>query len=280
MASPFRLHLHPEDSPLTARAHCAVILCPVVILCLTLSASRIAAADPVPEKFMPQQSELPVAAPQDAIVLFDGGAPHRFVRMAGGPGDWPIVDGALVSTRDKRRSNHLVSTVHFRDADIHVEFQLPENGKGNSGIYIHGNYELQIYNSYGKTELTQNEMGAIYGFAPPLVNASRKPGEWQVYDIRYRAPRRDATGAIVEEGSVTAWLNGQKVQDHTTFGEPRSKYHPYRYGTTPYLQTIWATQKQASVGPVFLQDHDAPVRFRNIWIRPLDELAEFYKPAS
>jgi len=272
--------LHAEDSPLTVRSCAAVILCPVVILCLTLSASRIAAADPVPEKFMPQQGELPVAAPQDAIVLFDGEAPHRFVSMAGEPGDWPIVDGTLLSTRDKRRSNHLVSIVHFRDADIHVEFQLPEKGKGNSGIYIHGNYELQIYNSYGKTELTQNEMGAIYGFAPPLVNASRKPGEWQVYDIRYRAPRRDATGAIVEDGSVTAWLNGQKVQDHTTFGEPRSKYHPYRYGTTSYLQTIWATQKQTSVGPVFLQDHDAPVRFRNIWIRPLDELAEFYKPAS
>lgn len=119
-----------------------------------------------------------------------------------------------------------------------------------------------------------------YGFAPPLVNASRKPGEWQVYDIRYRAPRRDTTGAIVEEGSVTAWLNGQKVQDNTTFGEPRSKYHPYRYGTTPYLQTIWTTQKQTSVGPVFLQDHDSPVRFRNIWIRPRDDHAEFYEPGK
>jgi hypothetical protein len=275
-ASQFCLHLHPEDSPLTARAHCAVLLCLVVILCLTLSASRIAAADPDADDFMPQQSDLPVLAPQDAIVLFDGGAAHRFVSMAGEPVDWPIVDGAFESTRNKQRSNHLVSTVHFRDADIHVEFQLPKTGSGNSGIYIHGNYELQIFNSYGRTELTQNEMGAIYGFAPPLVNASRKPGEWQVYDIRYRAPRRDATGAIVAEGSVTAWLNGQKVQDNTTFGEPRSKYHPYRYGTTPYLQTIWTTQKQTSVGPLFLQDHDSPVRFRNIWIRPLDELAEFY----
>ncbi len=267
-------HLHPEDGPLTVRVHYAAILF------LTLSVSRIAAADPVADDFRPQQHVLPVAAPKDAIVLFDGGASHRFVSMAGGAIDWPIVDGALESTRDKRRSNHLVSTVHFRDADIHVEFQLPETGSGNSGIYIHGNYELQIFNSYGRTELTQNEMGAIYGFAPPLVNASRKPGEWQVYDIRYRAPRRDASGAIVEEGSVTAWLNGQKVQDNTTFGEPRSKYHPYRYGTTPYLQAIWTTQKQTSVGPVFLQDHDTPVRFRNIWLRPLDELAEFYNPAK
>ncbi len=255
-------------------------VCCTAILFLTLSVSRIAAADPVAGEFMPRQDELPAAVPNDAIVLFGGEASHRFVSMAGEAIDWSIVDGTLVSTRDKRRSNHLVSTVHFRDADIHVEFQLPEQGSGNSGIYIHGNYELQIFNSHGKTKLTQNEMGAIYGFAPPLVNASRKPGEWQVYDIRYRAPRRDATGAIVEEGSVTAWLNGEKVQDNTTFGEPRSKYHPYRYGTTPYLQAIWASQKQTSVGPVFLQDHDSSVRFRNIWIRPLDEFAEFYKPAK
>jgi len=129
-------------------------------------------------------------------------------------------------------------------------------------------------------ELTQCQQHILVARVLTVVNASRKPGEWQADGIRDRAPHRDATGAIVEEGSVTAWLNGQKVQDNTTFGEPRSKYHPYRYGTTPYLQTIWATQKQTSVGPVFLQDHDTPVRFRNIWLRPLDERAEFYEPGK
>ena len=255
-------------------------LCCTSLLFLTLTPAQLSADDSTADVFMPRQDKLPAPAPEDAIVLFDGDESHRFVSMAGKSINWPLVDGTLVSTRAKGRSNHLVSTLHFRDADIHVEFQLPEKGKGNSGIYIHGNYELQIFNSHGETTLTQKEMGAIYGFAPPLVNASRKPGEWQVYDIRYRAPRRDASEAIVEQGSITAWLNGQKVQDNTTFGEPRSKYHPYRYGTTPYLQAIWTRQKQTSVGPVFLQDHDNPVRFRNVWIRPLDNLAEFYEPGD
>lgn len=161
--------------------------------------------------------------------------------------------------------------MRFRDADIHVEFQLPAKGSGNSGLYIHGHYELQIINSIGKEKLTQEDMGALYGFSAPAVNASRQPGEWQVYDVRFRAPRRDADGKITEEGSLTAWLNGQKVQDGTCFGEPRSKYHPYRHGTTPYLQQLERELKQTSTGPLFLQDHDSPVRFRNVWVRPLDD---------
>ena len=121
-------------------------------------------------------------------------------------------------------------------------------------------------------------MGAIYGFHKPLANAARPRDQWQVYDIRYRAPRRDTEGKIVEEGSITAWLNGQKVQDHARVGEPRSKYHPYRYGTTPYLQKIWKQQKQTMIGPVFLQDHDNPVKFRNVWLRPLDDKTFRYEP--
>lgn len=229
------------------------------------------------DNFQPQQDELPVAPPKDAHMLFDGGELIRFVSKAGEKIDWVIKDGALVSSPGETRSNHIVSTVHFRDADIHVEFMLPEKGVGNSGIYIHGNYELQIINSFGQAKLTQNDMGALYGFAPPLVNAARKPGEWQVYDIRYRAPRRNDQGEITEEGSITAWLNGQKVQDHVRFGEPRSTFHPYRYHSTDYLQRIARRQKETMIGPVFLQDHDAPVRFRNVWLRPLDDKAHFYE---
>ncbi len=192
-----------------------------------------------------------MAPPKDAIVLFDGRGTNQFLNMSGGTIDWPIEDGALVSTRSKQRSNHLVSKFHFRDAEIHVEFLVPDKGSGNSGVYIHGNYELQIFNSYGKQQIGMGDMGAIYGFSKPLANASRKPGEWQVYDIRYRAPRRDKNGQIAEEGTVTAWLNGMKVQDNSTFGEPRSKYHPYRHGTTPYLQEIWQRQQKTMTGPLF-----------------------------
>lgn len=230
--------------------------------------------------FAPQQSNLPVAPPDDAIVLFDGQGTNLFLSKEGGEINWPVEDGALVSTRGQGRSNHLVSKLHFRDADIHVEFMLPEKTSGNSGVYIHGNYELQIFNSFGKEKPEMGDAGAIYGFSKPLVNACRKPGEWQVYDIRYRAPRRDDSGEIVEEGSITAWLNGKKVQDNATFGEPKSKYHPYRYKTTPYLQKIWERQKKTMTGPVFLQDHDSPVRFRNVWIRPLDDRAVLYEPGK
>ena len=183
-------------------------------------------------KFVPQQTGLPVEAPQDAIVLLDNDGSHRFLSMSGERANWPLEDGALTSTKGKGRTNHIVSKQQFRDADIHVEFMLPDSGTGNSGIYIHGNYEIQIFNSVDARKLSQQEMGAVYGFAQPLVNASRSPGEWQVYDIRYHAPRRDKDGEILTQGSITAWLNGQKVQAETRLGEPRSKYHPFRYGTT------------------------------------------------
>jgi hypothetical protein len=230
------------------------------------------------DEFTPDQQKLPVKPPKDAQLLFDGTRKHRFLSKTGGEVDWPIEAGAIVSTPNGGHSNHIVSSLHFRDADIHVEFMLPTKGPGNSGIYIHGNYELQIINSYGKDEISEKEIGAVYGFSKPLVNAGRKPGEWQVYDVRYRAPRRDQNGEITEEGTITAWLNGQKVQENAQLGEPRSTFHPFRYRTTDYLKTIWKRQKQTMTGPVFLQDHGAPVRFRNVWIRPLDDQAFFYKP--
>ncbi len=261
-----------------------LVIAGLTALCLVSPAIAAQEADSKPsaeetrEAFAPQQSSLPVVPPDDAIVLFDGQGTNLFLSKEGGDINWPVNDGALVSTRAQGRSNHLVSKLHFRDADIHVEFMLPEKTSGNSGVYIHGNYELQIYNSFGKKKPEMGDAGAIYGFSIPQVNACRKPGEWQVYDIRYRAPRRDDSGEIIEEGSITAWLNGKKVQDNATFGEPKSKYHPYRYKTTPYLQKIWERQKKTMTGPVFLQDHDSPVRFRNVWLRPLDDCAALYEP--
>lgn len=245
----------------------------LVLLVLTICTLPASYAD----EFAPDQSKIPVPPPKDAIVLFDGKT-NQFLSMKGGAIDWPDKDGVLVSTHGGSNMNHLVSKVHFKDADIHVEFMLPEKGSGNSGIYIHGNYELQIQNSYGKKNPTMNDIGAVYGFSKPLVNACLKPGEWQVYDIRYRAPRRDANGKIVEKGTITAWLNGKKVQENATFGEPKSAFHPYRHGVTPYLRQIWVQQKKTMTGPVFLQDHNNPVRFRNVWIRPLDEHHFVYEP--
>jgi hypothetical protein len=240
----------------------------------TLSCSAAFAED----EFAPKQDQLPVAPPEGAIVLFDGGDVNRFLSKTGGEINWPIEDGTLVSSPGGGRANHIVSDLHFRDADIHVEFKLSPSGAANSGIYIHGNYEMQILHSADKAKVTQDDMGALYGFSPPLVNAALGRDAWQVYDIRYIAPRRDESEKITEEGRVTAWLNGKKVQEDTRFGEPRSVYHPYRYNTTPYLKTIWERQKQTGIGPVFLQDHGNPVRFRNVWVRPLDDKAFRYQP--
>jgi hypothetical protein len=234
------------------------------------------AADP---DFKPDQSKLPGDPPQKAVVLLDSKGAHQFLSMAGEPIDWNI-QNAEISPKFKGNRNHIVSRLHFRDADIHVEFQLPEKGPGNSGVYIHGNYEIQIINSSGKTKLTQEDAGSIYGFAPPLENACRKPCEWQVLDIRYHAPRRDNSGKIMQMGSATVWLNGKKVQDGTEFGEPRSVFHPFRFGNTPYLDKIRDRQKKTMVGPVFLQDHGNPVKFRNVWVIPLDDQSINYNPAS
>ena len=244
-------------------------------LALLLSLNLLA-ADP---NFMPDQSKLPVPPPKGATVLLDEKGKHAFVSMAGEKIDWPVEGGVAVPT-PRGNKNHIVSRLHFRDADIHVEFMLPEKGPGNSGVYIHGHYEVQIINSFGKEKVTQEDAGALYGFSPPLVNACWKPGEWQVLDIRYRAPRCDESGKIVENGTVTEWFNGKKVQDGTPFGEPRSAFHPFRFGTTPYLEKIRDRQKKTMTGPVFLQDHGNPVKFRNVWVLPADDRAFVYEPGE
>ncbi|MFM7043334.1 MAG: DUF1080 domain-containing protein, partial [Planctomycetaceae bacterium] len=156
----------------------------------------------------------------------------------------------------------------FGDADIHAEFMVSPEEHGNSGLYIHGHYEMQIYDSFGTDPPTEQDEGSLYRFAPPLVNASRPAGDWQVYDIRYTAPRRDASGAVVTPGSITAWLNGTKVQDGIEFTEPRSPYVPYKHGVTDHLRDVEKRLVSTGEGPLFLQDHRSPTRFRNVWIVP------------
>ena len=229
---------------------------------------RDAAAD-----FRPRQDELPVPPPPGALVLFgDGSEPGgpKFTAMNGGPIDWKVEDGTLVVGRSKGHANHILSESVFRDADIHAEFLTSPVAKGNSGLYIHGHYEMQIFDSFGADPPTDQDAGALYRFGKPLVNAARPAGEWQVYDIRFIAPRRGPDGAVTTPGRITAWLNGKLVQDGIEFTEPRSPYVPYRHGVTDHLRAIEATLRTTGQGPLFLQDHGSPVRFRNVWIRPLD----------
>jgi hypothetical protein len=220
--------------------------------------------------FRPAQDVLPAPPPPGAIVLFgDGSTPPAFTAMNGGPIDWKVENGTLVVTTTKGHANHIVSKELFQDADIHAEFVVDPAAHGNSGLYLHGHYEMQIYDSFGVDPPTEQDEGALYRFGPPLMNAARRPGEWQVYDIRFIAPRRDAASRITKAGSVTAWLNGKLVQDGLTFTEPRSPYVPYRHGVTDYLRGVEKELRSTGRGPLFLQDHGSPTRYRNVWVRPL-----------
>jgi hypothetical protein len=222
--------------------------------------------------FHPVQSPLPVKPPPGAIILFGDGSegPPKFVAMDGEPIDWQVADGVLQVHVTKTHANHIVSNVAFRDADIHAEFMTSPEAHGNSGLYLHGHYEMQIYDSYGVEPPTDQDEGSLYRFGKPLVNAALPAGQWQVYDIRFIAPRRSVTGSIAQPGSVTAWLNGKLVQDSLQFSEPRSPYIPYKHGVTDYLRGVEKRLRETGAGPLFLQDHGSPTRFRNVWIVPLD----------
>lgn len=219
--------------------------------------------------FQPDQLSLPVAPPADALLLIAPGVEPKFTSMAGGPINWEVEEGALVATRTKSHANHIVSSVMFEDADIHAEFMTSPLAHGNSGLYIHGHYEMQIYDSFGVEPFTIQDEGSLYRFAKPLVNAARPTGQWQVYDIRFIAPKRNADGSLRSAGTLKAWLNGQLVQDGVTFTEPRSPYIPYKHGVTDYLRGVEQQLKATGKGPLFLQDHGSPTRYRNVWIRPL-----------
>jgi hypothetical protein len=224
--------------------------------------------------FRPAQDVLPATPPPGAILLFgDGSEPGelKFTSMSGGPSDWTVADGTLIVTTTPGHANHAVSRATFRDAEIHAEFMTSPVAKGNSGLYLHGHYELQIFDSFGVDPPTDQDEGAVYRFGRPLVNAARPTGEWQVYDVRFIAPRRGDDGRVVTPGRITAWLNGKLIQDGLEFTEPRSPYIPYKHGVTDHLRTIEATLRKTGRGPLFLQDHGSPTRFRNIWIRPLDD---------
>ena len=220
--------------------------------------------------FHPDQRSLPMNPPEDAIILLGMDSKPKFTAMNGEPINWAEEDGVLTATRSTRHMNHIVSTEIFQDTDIHAEFMTSPIAHGNSGLYIHGHYEMQIYDSFGVKKITQQDEGSLYRFTKPLINASRPTGEWQVYDIRFIAPRRHTDGRIRSPGTLKAWLNGKLVQNGVTFTEPRSPYIPYKHGVTSHLKTIEQTLRETGKGPLFLQDHGSPVKFRNIWIQRLN----------
>lgn len=223
------------------------------------------------------------AIPSDAVVIFDGTDTDMLAAHDGGPFDWGVEDGAIVvKPGAQERQQGLWTKLHFRDAQIHVEFMIPERQPdqqhpANSGLYIHGLFELQIIDSYGRDMPPKERIGSLYNISPPMADAARPPGTWQTYDVIFRAPRRNDAGDPIEPGAITALLNGVVVQQHAAFTTRQSKYTPLYFRTTPYTEAIRGQVLSTEAGPLQLQDHDHPVRFRNIWIRPLDDKAHTWE---
>jgi hypothetical protein len=199
--------------------------------------------------------------PSDAVVLFGG---NDLSQWDGGD-QWLIENGYAVS-----RGGSISTKEGFGDCQLHVEWATPEKiegkgqGRGNSGIYLMGKYEVQVLDSYDNPTYFDGQAGSLYKTKPPLVNASRKPGEWQTYDIIFRAPRFDEQGTLLKPGYVTVLHNGVLVQDHTELLGTTAWDTPPKYA--PHANRL----------PISLQFHGNPVRFRNIWLREIAELEATY----
>lgn len=206
---------------------------------------------PEPKVITPGQDGGP---PSDAIVLFDGADLSQF----NGGEKWLIDDGVATV-----HGGGVTSKRAFGSCQLHVEWAAPAEvkghgqGRGNSGIYLQGKYEVQILDSYENKTYYDGQAGALYKQWPPLVNACRKPGEWQTYDIIFDAPKFDAQGKLTKPGYVTVLHNGVLIQNHAEL-----------QGTTAWDRAP-AYEPHANKLPLSIQDHGNPVRFRNIWIREL-----------
>jgi hypothetical protein len=152
----------------------------------------------------------------------------------------------------------------FGDVQLHVEWMAPTpvegegQDRGNSGVFLMTFYELQVLDSYQNTTYADGQAGAVFGQYPPLVNASRPPGQWQTYDIVFRRPRFDANGSLQSPARMTVFHNGVLVQDDVTLTGPTA------------FQRRPAYSRHADRLPIRLQDHAHPVRYRNIWVRDLE----------
>ena len=212
---------------------------------------------PAPKVVVPGEGAILGKPPSDAVILFDG---KNFDNWTGAVDKWKIVDGVMETVG---KSGPVMSKEEFGDCQLHVEWASPPKAVGNgqrrsnSGVFLMNAFELQVLDSYENKTYADGSAASVYGQYPPLVNASRGPGEWRSYDIIFRAPRFGADGELQKRATMTALHNGVLVQDNSEILGPTSwiKHGRYAQGKT--------------TGPLRLQDHGSPVRYRNIWIRPL-----------
>ena len=207
--------------------------------------------------------------PADATVLFDGTSLDGWLNSKPNkPVAWKIIDNFMEVTP---KSGTLRTKEHFGDFQLHLEFATPaevkgaSQGRGNSGVIIYGLYEVQLLDSYNNKSYADGQCGAMYGQFPPLRNAAKKPGEWQTYDIIFETARwKD--GKLAKKANVTVLHNGVLLHHRKEF-----------IGTVKHKKVGTYAKPHEPKGPIVLQDHGNPMRFRNIWIRPIgnyDETAE------
>lgn len=198
-------------------------------------------------------------APSDALVLFGGKDLSEWAAMDGSAAKWEVKDGMVTVSKG---GGDIKTKRVFGDFQLHIEWKTavgdPDNGqnKSNSGIFLQDRYELQVLDNYENETYSNGQAASIYKQHIPLVNASRRPGEWQSYDVIYTAPRFGETGRLVEAARVTVLHNGVLVQNNVSI-----------WGPTEYIGL--GTYQAHGKAPLRLQDHDNPVSFRNIWIREL-----------
>ncbi len=204
----------------------------------------------------------PGRPPSDATVLFDGKDLSQWESVKGGPAGWKVTDGYFQTVP---KTGDIQTKLPFGDCQLHVEWAAPnpshgeDQDRGNSGVYLMGLYEVQVLDSYQSVTYADGQAAAVYGQYPPLVNACRPPGEWQNYDIIWHGPRFDSSGNLQRPATVTVIQNGVLVQDGVTLTGPTEHQHRPPYKAHPEKL------------PLRLQDHNHPVRYRNIWIRELHE---------
>jgi hypothetical protein len=240
--------------------------------CCIISMSLMGSLSFAQTKFQPQDTEFytPVLrtvttsenkAPSDAIVLFDGSNLNQWVSSNNvkEPASWKVQNGIFTSTP---KTGNIQTKENFEDFQLHVEWKSPEvikgegQGRGNSGIFLQGQYEVQVLDNNNNPTYVNGQAGSIYKQQPPLVTAVKPAGQWHTYDILYTAPRFNADGVLIKKGIVTIIHNGVVVQ-----------YNTQIEGTTEYIGLPKTLVH--GPGPIVLQDHGDLVDFRNIWLRRL-----------
>ncbi len=231
------------------------------LIILSITICSCAAAEPgeiPPPKEEPRVID-PGPPPSDAIILFDGKDLSQWQSEKGDKtAKWRVEDGVATVNG----TGGIETKQGFGDCQLHVEWASPAEvkgsgqGRGNSGVYLQGLHEVQVLDSYNNKTYYHGQAGSIYKQYAPLVNACRKPGEWQTYDIIFHAPKFD--GATLQKpATVTVLHNGVLIQDNVEIKGPTASKGAPKY------------QAYSGKRPIALQDHGNPVRFRNIWVREL-----------